>query len=222
MAAGLSPADDSHGPDAAPGLRASDADRDRVAEILRVAAGDGRLTLDELDERLEAALSARARSELAALTADLHAVAGRTGSNDLVWITKSHGDIRRKGRWAIPRQMEIRITAGDVTLDFTEAEITHDSLDIDVQLDMRGALILVIKPGIVVDADDVTVSWGDIKVHDVTGPHVPAILNVKVTGRAPSGVVARLPRRSFPQWLCNKPRPYEPGPGRGLAVIERR
>lgn len=212
MTVGASPAGNSHEPDAAPGQRASDADRDRVAEILRVAAGDGRLTLDELDERLEVALSARTRGELAALTADLHAVAGRIESKDLVRITKSRGDIRRKGRWTVPQRMEIRITAGDVTLDFTEAEITHDSLHIDVQLDMRGALILVIKPGIVVDADDVAVSWGDIKVRDVTGPHVPAILNVKVVGRAPSGVVARLPRRSFPQWLRNKPRPYEPGP----------
>lgn len=206
------PADDPHGPGAASAQRASDADRDRVAEILRVAAGDGRLTLDELDERLGVALSARTRSELTALTADLHEVAERTRSKDLVRMTKSHGDIRRKGRWAVPREMEIRITAGDVTLDLTEAEITHDSLHIDIQLDMRGGLILVIKPGIVVDADDVTVSWGDIKVRDVTGPHVPVILNVKVTGRAPSGVVARLPRRSFPQWLRNKPRPYELGP----------
>lgn len=46
------------------GLRASDADRDRV-DVLRVAAGDGRLTVAELDERLEAALSARTLSELA-------------------------------------------------------------------------------------------------------------------------------------------------------------
>jgi Domain of unknown function (DUF1707) len=40
-------------PGGPPGLRASDADRDRVAEVLRQAAGEGRLTLDELDERLD-------------------------------------------------------------------------------------------------------------------------------------------------------------------------
>ena len=38
------------------GLRASHVDRDRVVELLRVAAGDGRLTAEELDGRLEAAL----------------------------------------------------------------------------------------------------------------------------------------------------------------------
>ena len=53
------------------GVRASDADRDIAADILCAAVGDGRLTLDELDERLGAALSARTITELAALIADL-------------------------------------------------------------------------------------------------------------------------------------------------------
>jgi hypothetical protein len=54
-----------------PPLRASAADRELAVDILRVAAGDGRLTLAELDERLEAALSASTLGELATLTADL-------------------------------------------------------------------------------------------------------------------------------------------------------
>src|SRR5579872_7282526 len=64
----------------APGaLRASHADRDLVVEQLRVAAGDGRLSPEELDERLELALTARTYAELAALVADLPA-AGTAGS----------------------------------------------------------------------------------------------------------------------------------------------
>jgi hypothetical protein len=51
--------------------RASDLDRDIAADILCAAVGDGRLTLDELDERLGATLSARTMTELAALIADL-------------------------------------------------------------------------------------------------------------------------------------------------------
>ena len=54
-------------------LRASHEDRDRVVELLRVSAGDGRLTADELDERLELAMTARTYGELAAITADLPA-----------------------------------------------------------------------------------------------------------------------------------------------------
>ncbi|HYB18129.1 MAG TPA: DUF1707 domain-containing protein [Streptosporangiaceae bacterium] len=45
-----------------PDLRASHADRDRVVDALRVAAGDGRLSAEELDTRVESALSARTLS----------------------------------------------------------------------------------------------------------------------------------------------------------------
>jgi hypothetical protein len=61
----------SAGPRQAPAQRASDADRDITADILCAAVGDGRLTLDELDARLGAALSARTVTELAALIVDL-------------------------------------------------------------------------------------------------------------------------------------------------------
>lgn len=71
------PAGDRHEPDRRPELRASHADRDRAVEVLRDAARDGQLTASELDERVEAALTARTRSELAALTADLRAVDDR-------------------------------------------------------------------------------------------------------------------------------------------------
>ena len=54
-------------------LRASHEDRDRVVELLRVSAGDGRLTAEELDERLELAMTARTYGELAKLVADLPA-----------------------------------------------------------------------------------------------------------------------------------------------------
>jgi Domain of unknown function (DUF1707) len=55
----------------APPLRASHADRDLAVDILCAAAGDGRLTAAELDERLETALTARTVGELATVTADL-------------------------------------------------------------------------------------------------------------------------------------------------------
>ena len=54
-----------------PELRASDADREATVERLRIAAGEGRLDPDELDERLSAAYGARTCSELARLTADV-------------------------------------------------------------------------------------------------------------------------------------------------------
>jgi hypothetical protein len=52
-------------------LRVSDADRHRTAEVLREAAGEGRLDLDELAERLEAAYAAKVYADLVPLLADL-------------------------------------------------------------------------------------------------------------------------------------------------------
>ena len=52
-------------------LRISDADRHRVAELLREAAGEGRLDLDELDQRLEQTYAAKTYGDLVPLTLDL-------------------------------------------------------------------------------------------------------------------------------------------------------
>ncbi|MCW3047000.1 MAG: hypothetical protein JWO74_1284 [Solirubrobacterales bacterium] len=57
--------------ESSPELRASDAERDQVAEVLRSHAAQGRLDPDELDDRLGAAYAARTRGDLAVLTADL-------------------------------------------------------------------------------------------------------------------------------------------------------
>jgi len=57
-------------------LRASNAERERVATILRAAAADGLLTLEEADERLAIVYASQYRDELTPVTADLPA-AGR-------------------------------------------------------------------------------------------------------------------------------------------------
>ena len=118
------------------GLRASHVDRDRVVEQLRVAAGDGRLTAEELDERLETALTARTYGQLAALTTDLPAVPdsapGPPEPKDLARIDCRGSSMKRDGRWLVPQRMEVRVTGGSVTLDFTEAVILRPSLLIEV------------------------------------------------------------------------------------------
>jgi len=54
-----------------PAVRASDAERDQAAEILRAAYAEGRLTRAELDERTGAAYAAKTRADLHGLTSDL-------------------------------------------------------------------------------------------------------------------------------------------------------
>jgi hypothetical protein len=57
-----------------PDLRASDADRERVAQLLRDGAGDGRLDMDELSERLDGVYAAKTVGELRSFTRDLPVV----------------------------------------------------------------------------------------------------------------------------------------------------
>lgn len=88
-----------------------------AVEILRVAAGDGRLTAAELDERIEAAMTARTRGELAELTADLPAVPGQADSvtaqaKDVVRFDYQGGNATRSGQWVVPTRMEIRAVGG--------------------------------------------------------------------------------------------------------------
>lgn len=195
-----------------PELRASHEDRDRVVELLRVAAGDGRLTADELDERLEAALTARTYADLAVLTTDLPAAstpvppAGVAVSEpkDVGRIECGSGSTKRDGRWVVPRRMEVRVTSGAVKLDFTEALISQPSLEIDTEV-RSGQLILITKPGIAVDADEVEIRSGRVKVTQPWGHDAPVSLRIVVNGKIGSGqLLARPPRRTFWQWLTRR------------------
>jgi hypothetical protein len=69
-------------------LRASDADRDRIAERLRHATGEGRLLAEELEERLEQTFAARTYGELDAVVADRpgSAVRPRERPRNAVWL----------------------------------------------------------------------------------------------------------------------------------------
>jgi hypothetical protein len=74
-------------------VRASDREREEVARALRRAGADGRLTLDETDQRIGAAYAARFRHELDPLTADLPAPAGTAPPTG--WVAVWHGVLRQ-------------------------------------------------------------------------------------------------------------------------------
>lgn len=219
MTGELQPAGDGSNPVPREELRVSYEDRDRVAEQLRVAAGDGRLSAEELDERLEIALTARTYAELARVTRDLPAAAGTVlgapAPKDVVRIDCHSSSVERTGPWLVPRRMEVRVKSGVVTLDFTEAVITQPVLPIDAEVG-AGALTLIIKPGIVVDMDEVTVRSGALEVKAPWGQDA-SLLRIEVSGRVGSGVISarprrlprppRPPRRTFWQWLTRRPRP---------------
>lgn len=201
-------------------LRAAHDDRDRVVEVLSVAAGDGRITPEELDERVGAALTARTYGELAALISDLpvapQSPAGAPGATpkDVVRIACHGGTARRDGRWMVPQRMELRVTSGSVTLDFTEAVTWWPSLHIDAEV-RGGSLRLVTKPGILVNTDDLEIRGSSVKVPAPWGPDVPVRFRIDVAGKANgSSITARPPRRRLWQWLRRRPLPDALPPGR--------
>lgn len=205
-------------------LRASHADRDQVVELLRVAAGDGRLSAEELDDRLERALTARTYAELAVLTADLPATAGSVvvppgagamsaTPKELVRIDVRGSSARRDGPWVVPKELDVTARGGSVTLDFTEAVITLPLLRITA--DVRGgSLRLVTRPGMLVEADDIALHGSGVTLPDPPGPGVPVVLRVEIAGQVRGGAISagppappRPPRRTFWQWLRRAPRP---------------
>jgi hypothetical protein len=192
-------------------VRASHEDRDRAAELLRMAAGDGRLTADELDQRLEQALTARTLGELAALSRDLPPAPGLVAGTaatpkKVIRIERQGGNAKREGRWLVPERMEVQVGWGHVTLDFTQAVIAQPTLQIDADV-RSGTLTLLILPGIDVDADDVAVlSSGSVKIRAPQGRQEPVILRITLSGTVRSGHIrARLPRR--PVWRRFRRRP---------------
>ena len=180
-------------PEPVPDLRASDADRDRVIDVLRAATADGRLTADEFNERMAAALASRTFRELAPLTADLATPpASRAPESapdeDVMRIDQRGGSVQRTGRWVVPRRLELQPSWSDVTIDFTDAVITHDTLHIDMKM-RGGSLILVVGPGIIVDADYLATRYTDVIIHPPAEPDAPVRLRIHLAGRMRYGYI---------------------------------
>jgi len=113
-----------------PDVRVSDADRERVAERLRDAAGEGRLTVEELDQRLDLAYAARTAGQLAELTTDLPATRRGAGAIDRSprkprrWLVSVMGGGSLRGRWRAGRTLRVvsLMSGGDVDLSHAEMD----------------------------------------------------------------------------------------------------
>jgi Domain of unknown function (DUF1707) len=216
----------SHEPDdarpVASQLRASHEDRDAIIEVLRVAAGDGRLTAEELDERLELAFNARTYGELARLTTDLPVgampapgppapAAAAVTPKDVMRLESTSGHVVKDGGWVVPKRLEVKVASGHVRLDLTEAVFTYPVLEITAQV-ASGHLRIITKPGVAVDTDDVKVLSGHVRVKAPWAADVPVTLRVNLSGNVASGHILagpRRPRRTFWQWLTRQPhRPW--------------
>ncbi len=153
-----------------PELRASDAERERTADQLRHAAGEGRLTVEELDERLNAAYAARTRGELEQLVGDVAVPVTTTGDSGLTvkrggdpgtkHLISIMGGTDRKGWWRVARQCLSLNIMGGADLDLNDAELADDVVELTVFSLMGGADIYV-PEGLNVEVSDVAIMGGN-------------------------------------------------------------
>ncbi len=192
-------------------LRISDDDRHRVAEVLREAAGEGRIDLEELDERLEAAYGAKVYADLVPILADLpdaqlpavRAAASLTrapGSATGRHYDKSFsimGGQTRKGVWQIGPEHRAFTLMGGIDLDLREAVFGADEVVIHA-VAIMGGIDIYVNASTKVSVEGVGI-MGDFdqardKVEAQLGPGSPT---VRVKGVALMGAVT-VKRRPMP------------------------
>jgi Domain of unknown function (DUF1707)/Cell wall-active antibiotics response 4TMS YvqF len=183
-------------------LRASDADRERIANVLRDAAGDGRLTMAELDERLDAVYAAKTYAELEPITHDLPATGaayapavspgadqdparfgGQATSAAAVAIL---GGFSRKGDWVVPKTFNAFMFMGGGEIDMREARFEDREVSIHIVAILGGCEIIV--------PDDATVRVTGIGImgafeHTVSGAETPGGPLITISGLAFMGGV---------------------------------
>jgi hypothetical protein len=199
----------SDSPDHRPDLRISDIDRDRAAEVLREAHAQGRITVDELDERLTSVYSAKTFSDLVPVTRDLPATRdeaaaaaparARIGGTPRFKLSLAIlGGASRDGRWVVPPEYTAVATLGGIKLDMRDATFAEAETTIKAFAVLGGMEITV--------PEDAEVEVGAFGLmggvdHGGEGPGAPGAPRIRITGIAVMGgiEVKRARSRRSPQ-----------------------
>jgi hypothetical protein len=131
-------------------LRASDADRDAVLDLLSAAAADGRLTLTEHADRAGRAHAARTLGDLAELTTDLAAPSAQPirldGRRAVAGVLSRE---RRDGRWVVPASFPVAAIMGEVVLDLRDALLQSQRTVVYATV-IAGHLEVIVPEGVMV------------------------------------------------------------------------
>lgn len=193
-------------------LRASDADRDAVAEVLHAAFADGRLTMAEHDQRVSATLKARTFADLTPLTGDLIAIpttelVGRHGMSPVIVPEGAEQDpdrintilsnAKRDGKWRMRRISYANTFLGDIKLDLTEA--TFDARVVELNLTtVMGTCMLRVPTGTRVK-DETHSVLGSTSIKGVGDPD-PGMPLIVIKGTNVMGEVKVRGPRKLPPW----------------------
>ncbi|WP_306370090.1 DUF1707 domain-containing protein [Nocardiopsis sp. CC223A] len=137
--------------------RVSDGERDAVVDILRAAAGNGRITIEELDERLGRVQESLTYADLSSIVADIpgsedlipspdKVLLGVENKESLVLMGKGER-IVRKGPWSVPGRIEALNPYGNTRLDFGHAKFTSSTVEVTIDCSW-GQCRLVVPEGV--------------------------------------------------------------------------
>lgn len=192
-------------------MRASDADREQVADVLRQAASDGRLSLTELEDRIEALYAAKTYADFEPVIRDLPgdlplppsatlarrasaAPAPPPSSGRIGGVASSReakvvfSGIQKRGDWVVPQHYRIKAIFGGADLDLREASLEAVEVEINIKA-VFGGVNIIVPPDIrvQVDGDGVFGAFNDDTSRGAQpGPGAPL---VRITGKAVFGGV---------------------------------
>jgi Domain of unknown function (DUF1707) len=180
-----------------PGIRISDADRERAAQRLHRALTEGRITVSELEERITAVYAARYETDLRPPLADLPPEPGtapvaQTPAGPPVVLRAGMASIKRTGAWTVPPRLRVQSQMGSVLLDFVDAEILNPVVEIELELG-AGSARLVVPDDATANVDDLVSAMGTVKSTVPSRPR-PGAPHFVVHGRTAMGSV-RVRRR---------------------------
>jgi hypothetical protein len=213
----------------APALRASDAEREGAADLLRDAMASGRLGVDELDERMQLVLGAKTRAELEGLvddvlvpTEDRHPIAGRAatvipgvsrapvrgGEDGTRRILSILSGSERKGRWRLGASCSVVNVLGGSAIDLSGAELAADRVELKVVCVLGGAEITV-PPGLNVEISQIAILGGNgIEIGDERPDPGGPVVHVRLVSILGGAKLIRKQRKE----LGRRRRELEPGP----------
>ncbi|MFI1200788.1 DUF1707 domain-containing protein [Streptomyces sp. NPDC020883] len=167
-------------------LRASDADRERAADVLRAATVDGRVSTGELQERLELVYSAKSRDELASVVKDLQPVPWSRGTPTSTKDVGVLSDFVRKGRWLVGDSHRSTAVVSSGVVDLREAEFTGPETTLHVNA-WLGTVHVVVPENVEVRVEGTGILGGFKQDHE-SADH-SAAHRINITGVAACGSV---------------------------------
>ena len=127
-----------------------DSDRERAAELLQQACGDGRLTLEEFTVRVGAVWAADSRVDLDKATGELAAAPVVGTRQSVEKITCVFSENKRLGRWRMPGSVKVVTVFGETELDLREAQTDAEVVEIRGRC-LFGSVKVIVPEGVEVD-----------------------------------------------------------------------